>query len=134
MAGQWKSYQLHNIVYTQINATDTWNQYTRRGKYLKLEFAGVSFTPTDKHIPIFLTLQESTPLQYIKSSDRPNSSPAPLQQPQPSVEWQHILWQQPPWASRLLAHIYYDALPQVVTDIQDSELLLIVSDGSARCN
>ena len=94
----------------------------------------MSFAPTDKHILIFLTLQESTPLQYIESTDRPTSSPATLPQPQPSVEWQHMLQQQPPWASRLLAHIYYDNLPQVVTDIQDSELLLIVSDGSTRCN
>ena len=133
MAGRWKSYQLHDKVYTHVLATDTWNQYTRRGKYLQLKSTGVSFAPTDKHIPIYLKLRDSTPLQFLKSSVRPDPASAPLLQPQPQVEWQQILGQQPPWASRNLAHIYYDNLPQVVTDIQDSELLLIVSDGSTRC-
>ena len=70
MAGRWKSYQLHNTVHTLVQATDTWNQYTRRGNYLKLEATGVSFTPTSNHIPIYLQLRDSTPIQFLESLTR----------------------------------------------------------------
>ena len=130
--GLWSTYCHNNVIFHREGSS--WTQYAKLDCRLSKVAMDVSFNPIATSVPtsIITRLTSIAPSQRPLDQPPPSFSPSavPKTEPHTLPSWYAVLTEQPFWAQKLLLHVYFNTITNILDPIANKVPLYVVSDSS----
>ena len=108
----------------------TWHRCAHFRTQLRLKEEDKNFKPTRAHIPIQISKYSNNQIHYRQQQQR--AAPRTKPKYQPFTKWDAQIKQQLEWMQNLIKHVDFNRLTAVLTAVDESDHMIIVSDGSGN--
>ena len=124
------TYRTKRKNYRVENRNSTWHKCKHFGTQLRLNDEDQNFKPSKVHIPIQVTKYWNKKIYYSPPQKEAETKYKPKYQPY--IQWDAQINCQPKWMQDLAKHATFNRLADVITAVEQSDHIIIVSDGSGK--
>ena len=113
-----------------LHRSSTWHKCQHFGTQLSLQEEDTAFEPSSDHIPIQISKYSNNQIHYNQPQRRAKTQIKPKYQPY--TKWDEQINLQPEWMQNLIKHVDFDRITEVITAVDESDHMIIVSDGFGK--